>query len=78
MKLYIIVELYGGTYQGIRLITRNEKLADDTFKKLQEDVIGSEINFESEEEFDEEWEIEMDMTDNQEFYYSTYDLEKEE
>ena len=78
MKLYIIVELYGGTYQDIRLITRNEQLADDTFKKLQEDIIGSEINFESEEEFDEEWEIEMDMTDNQEFYYSTYDLEKEE
>ena len=77
MRLYIIVELYGGTYQDIRLITRIEQRADDAFKKIQEDIIGSEINFESDEEFDEQWELEMDNTDGEEFYYVSYDLEEE-
>ena len=77
MRLYIIVELYGGTYQDIRLITRIEQRADDAFKKIQEDIIGSEINFESDEKFDEQWELEMDNTDGQEFYYVSYDLEEE-
>lgn len=63
-KCYIIVELYGGTFSGIYLLTRNEKKADKIFKDLKISCVESDTR----EDLDEDYEEYLSYTDKEEYY----------